>query len=103
MYLKGFLTLLLIICWTGGIYGTPENIKPGVIYYSDEIDEDSEIMDLIDEKNYEEVYRNYTYYEAVYNDHKKLQNLKEFKRGELLWMEIYHYDAQGTYLRKERK
>ncbi|MCP4296842.1 MAG: hypothetical protein GY786_14670, partial [Proteobacteria bacterium] len=54
------------------ISARPEIIVEGQIYYSDEIDEEAEIKELVSEKNYEEVYRNYTYYEAVYDQQKRL-------------------------------
>ena len=78
----------------------PEKIKPGVIYYSDETEEVDGIEDLIGEKNFEEVYRNYTYFEAVYDQQKRISILKEFERGELIRTVRFQYHSDGRLLKK---
>ncbi len=95
--IKRTLTLIIITLFLGlfRISARPEIIVEGTIYYSNEIEEDAEIKELVGEKNYEEVYRDYTYYEAVYDEQKRLVLIKEFERGELVWSEKYIYDEGG--------
>ena len=100
--------LFLFFCLVGTFpglnpeaYAAPEKIIPGNSYYSDDYVELNQILELAEEKNLEEVYQHYQYYEAIYNNHKKILQFKCYKRGKLEWQEQYFYDEQGKLLKKE--
>jgi hypothetical protein len=76
----------------------PEKIRPGEIYHSAELAEPTN-QGLVrapgPEKNYEEVYQFYTYYEFVVNEAERVILFREYKRGEVIRTEKYDYDASG--------
>jgi hypothetical protein len=77
----------------------PEKIRAGHSYYSDELAEPTDrglVRALGPEKNYEEVYQLYTYYEIVYDAAQRVVLFREYKRGELIRTEEYRYDASGS-------
>ena len=77
----------------------PEKIRPGDSYYSDELVEPTNhglVRALGPEKNYEEVYQLYTYYEVVYDEGKRVVLFREYKRGEVIRAEEYRYNAAGS-------
>jgi hypothetical protein len=77
----------------------PEKIRPGHSYYSDELAEPTNqglVRALGAEKNYEEVYQLYTYYEVVYDEGKRVVLFREYKRGEVIRSEEYRYDDAGS-------
>ena len=76
----------------------PEKIRPGESYFSDELAEPTD-QGLVrapgPEKNYEEVYQFYTYYEFVHNEGKRVVLFREYKRGDVIRTEKYSYDGSG--------
>jgi hypothetical protein len=78
----------------------PERIRPGVTYYSDDFVEEGGLRDLAAEKNYEEVYQFYRYYEAVYDEAGRITLFKEFVRGDLVRTERYRYGEGGELVEK---
>ncbi len=79
----------------------PEKIRPGVSYYSDEVVELDGVKDLGDEKNYEEVYQFYRYFEAIYDDTGRVTVFIEYVRGEVRQRDEYSYGSDGKL--RERK
>jgi hypothetical protein len=78
----------------------PEHIRPGISYYSDAFLVAGLVHDLAAEKNYEEVYQFYSYYEAIYDAQERVVIFKEYKRGELIRTEEYSYRASGDLLER---
>ncbi|MBF0351265.1 MAG: hypothetical protein HQM11_09535 [SAR324 cluster bacterium] len=74
-------------------WGLPEKIIPGHSYYSNEYLENDGCYDLGEEKNLEEVYQNYNYYEAQYNINQQVIIFKAYKQGELEWKMTCDYRA----------
>jgi hypothetical protein len=94
--------LVLAICLLSpSAQARPEKIKAGLSYYSDEVQPHGQTQDLVGEKNYEEVYQLYTYYEVIYDDSERVSLFKEYKRGELIRTESYEYNAAGKLEKKE--
>jgi hypothetical protein len=77
----------------------PEKIRPGHSYYSDELGESTN-QGLVrapgEEKNYEEVYQFYSYYEFVYDEQERVVLFREYKRGDVIRTEKYSYDDSGA-------
>jgi hypothetical protein len=74
-------------------------IRPGDSYYSDELAEPTNrglVRVLGPEKNYEEVFQFYTYYEVVYGEGERAVLFREYKRGEVIRTEEYRYDDSGS-------
>lgn len=78
----------------------PERIKAGMSYYSDDFVQNGLVSDLAGEKNYEEVYQFYSYYEAIYDDQGRVVTFKEYKRGDVIRTEEYRYRASGGLLER---
>jgi len=78
----------------------PEKIKPGMSYYSDDFVVAGLVHDLAAEKNYEEVYQFYSYYEVIYDAQERVTIFKEYKRGELIRTEEYRYQPSGDLLER---
>jgi hypothetical protein len=77
----------------------PEKIRPGHSYYSDELGESTNqglVRTPGDEKNYEEVYQFYSYYEFVYDEQERVVLFREYKRGDVIRTEKYSYDDSGA-------
>lgn len=87
--------------WSAGAQARPEKIKPGLSYYSDEVRSENQVQDIIGEKNYEEVYQLYTYYEVIYDAATRVVVFKEYKRGDLILTERYEYGAGEKLKSKE--
>jgi hypothetical protein len=94
---RSFLLISISLAWLAPTLAIarPERIKPGMSYYSDDFVEEGRIRDLAEEKNYEEVYQFYTYYEALYDANARVVVFKEYRRGEVIRTERYRYDAKG--------
>jgi len=73
----------------------PEKIREGTSYYSDDFIEEGVVRDIAEEKNYEEVYQFYSYYEAIYDARERVVVFKEYKRGEVIREDRYRYSAAG--------
>ena len=74
----------------------PEKIRAGVSYYSNDYVERGLVRDIGVEKNYEEVYQLYTYYEVIYDDAERVVVFIEYKRGDMLRREEYAYGQDGA-------
>ncbi len=79
----------------------PERIKPGLSYYSEDYSTVDKVSDIAEEKNYEEVFKNYEYYEAVYDDKKRVKTFRAYKRGEIVLTKRYFYRPDGRLAKKE--
>lgn len=92
------LSLLLIIlhfAFVNAASASPETIKAGRLYYADEYEIKSNIAQLGEERNHEEVFKNYNYYEASYDEHKRIILFRAYKKGEVEWEEHYTYHPGG--------
>jgi len=69
-------------------------------YYSDDFVVAGLVHDLAAEKNYEEVYQFYSYYEVIYDAQERVTIFKEYKRGELIRTEEYRYQPSGDLLER---
>jgi hypothetical protein len=76
----------------------PERIREGVSYYSDDFVRSGEVHDIAEEKNYEEVYQLYTYYEAIYDAGARVTVFKEYERGKEIREERYRYGKAGVLI-----
>jgi hypothetical protein len=85
------------------LHARPERIRPGVEYYSDDYVEQAGVRDIAGEKNYEEVYQLYTFYEAVYDAEERVERFKEYERGDVVREDRYRYDAKGKLIEHEIK
>ena len=79
----------------------PERIKPGIPYYSDKYETIDGRYELGEEKNLEEVYKNYNYYEAVYDKKGRVVIFNAFKKGMIEFSEVYYYDGGNRPVKKE--
>ncbi|MDP6980372.1 MAG: hypothetical protein QF570_17530 [Myxococcota bacterium] len=84
-------------------HARPEKIEPGVPYYSDDFVTDGLVHDIAQEKNYEEVYQFYTYYEVIYDEKQRVVVFTEYKRGDVLRRDEYAYDAAGNLATRTTK
>ena len=82
-------------------HARPERIKAGISYYSEDYTTKDGISDIGDEKNYEEVFKNYEYYEAVYDEHKRITRFRAYKRGDIVLIENYSYNDDGKISLKQ--
>lgn len=74
----------------------PERIRAGHSYYSDDVSIEGVVRDLAGEKNYEEVYQSYRYYEAVYDDRERVVTFKHVERGEVVREDRYRYAGDSA-------
>jgi len=74
-------------------YSRPEVIRADVPYYSNDYIQQGVVRDIESEKNYEEVYQFYTYYEVIYDSSERVKVFREYKRGDLIHEEQYQYDG----------
>ena len=81
----------------------PYEIKPGVSYYSDEYTTTNGLSELGEEKNYEEVYQHYNYYEAVFDSQQRVVIFNAYKQGVIEFSESYYYDPGGRLAKKAVK
>ena len=86
-----FLVVLLMVS-ASAVYSRPEVIRADISYYSDDYFQNGVVRDIEAEKNYEEIYQFYTYYEVVYDSEKRVKVFREYKRGEIIHEEHYQYD-----------
>ena len=78
----------------------PERIRPGHSYYSDSEAGEGEVRDIGQERNYEEVYQSYRYYEAVYDEAERVVTFREYVRGDPVRTEEYRYDSAGRLVER---
>jgi len=90
--------------FVGTAEARPEKIQAGMSYYSDDYvvsgEEPARIHDIEDEKNYEEVYQFYTYYEAIYDATERVTQFIEYRRGEVKRREKYEYGEGGGLVKR---
>lgn len=96
---------LLLSCLVGslapiGAGARPERVRPGHSYYSDDSLAVGLVRDIGAEKNYEEVYQAYRYYEAVYDEAERVVIFREYRRGEAIRTEEYRYGPDGALLER---
>lgn len=77
----------------------PETIRPGIAYYDEDYEVNAGVPDLVGEKNYEEVYRNYAYFEARYDDRHRVVTFVAYKRGDMVWRVRIDYGPNGKITR----
>jgi len=97
--------LLALVGWmltleTGG--ARPERIVPGDAYFSQTYTVRAGVSELGVQRNYEEVYMLYTYYEGVYDAKLRMERFRAFERGQVIWEERYFYPPDGSPPYKER-
>lgn len=78
----------------------PERIRAGMSYYSDDYVVEGMVHDIADEKNYEEVYQFYTYYEAIYDEAGRVKEFVEYERGDEVRREKYDYADDDALVRR---
>ncbi len=78
----------------------PYEIKAGMSYYSDEYTTHNDISALGEEKNIEEVYQNYNYYEAIFDDQERIVIFNAYEKGLIEFSETYSYDGDGRLVKK---
>ena len=89
-----FRAVCLITCLTmlaPAVQSRPETIRADVKYYSDEYFETGLVKDIESERNYEEIWQHYTYYEVVYDSRERVTVFKEYKQGSVILEEHYRY------------
>ncbi|MDH5718690.1 MAG: hypothetical protein OEZ22_13780 [Spirochaetia bacterium] len=78
-----------------------ETITPGLPLFSESYIKNGNVYEVDEENNFEEVYRNYQFYEAVYDEKKRVSIFKAYEKGEVKWMEKYYYDNETGKLNKK--
>ena len=94
------LVALAALLAVGSAAARPEKIRPRHSYYSDGTRVEGLVRDIGEEKNYEEVYQRYRYYEAVYDEAGRVVLFKEYVRGDLIRTEEYRYGAEGALVER---
>ena len=94
------LVALAALLAVGSAAARPEKIRPGHSYYSDGTRVEGLVRDIGEEKNYEEVYQRYRYYEAVYDEAGRVVLFKEYERGEVTRTDEYRYGPEGALLER---
>ena len=94
------LVALAALLAVGSAAARPEKIRPRHSYYSDGTRVEGLVRDIGEEKNYEEVYQRYRYYEAVYDEAGRVVLFKEYERGEVTRTDEYRYGPEGALLER---
>lgn len=95
------ITLVVSAAFPPSLIAKPERIKAGIPYYSDQYESVDGRYELAEEKNFEEVYKNFNYYEAVYDKKERIVIFNAFEKGELEFSEVYYYDEGTRPVKKE--
>ena len=90
----------LALLSAGSADARPERIEAKISYYSNDFVVMGLVHDLATEKNYEEVYQFYAYYEAIYDAQERVVVFKEYKRGKLIRTEEYRYRESGSLMER---
>jgi hypothetical protein len=96
----GFLALCVVFAPAHDARARPETIRAGHSYYSDDYVEAGLVRDIAEEKNYEEVYQFYGFYEAIYDEAGRVVTFREYKRGDPVRTEEYRYAPDGSLLER---
>lgn len=94
------LATLIALAWSAGAGARPENVRAGHSYYSDGEFAAGLVRDIVGEKNYEEVYQSYRYYEAVYDEDERVVRFVEYVRGDAVRTETYAYGPDGRLVER---
>jgi hypothetical protein len=94
------LVALAVLFAAGSAAARPEKIRPGHSYYSDGARVEGIVRDIGEEKNYEEVYQRYRYYEAVYDEAGRVVLFREYVRGDVIRTEEYRYGPEGALVER---
>ena len=92
IFLSVILILLSAVAYSEGEF-KPYKITPGISYYSNEYSIRNGVAQLGAEKNFEEIYQNYNYYEAVFDEQQRMVVFKAYKRGSIEFSETYVYEG----------
>ena len=90
-FLRAFWLIAALTLLAPAVHSRPEVIRAGMKYYSDEYFENGLVKDIEAEKNYEEIYQHYTYYEVIYDSRERVTVFKEYKQGAVILEERYRY------------
>ena len=88
---RGISLIACLLLVAPAVQSRPEVTREGMKYYSDEYFENGLVKDIESEKNYEEIYQHYTYYEVVYDAQGRVTVFKEYKQGAVIVEELYRY------------
>lgn len=77
-------------------HSRPYIILEDISYYSNAALQTGTVSDLVGEKNLEEVYQFYSYFEAVYDSQGRVKVFKEYQQGEVIREERYVYHDEST-------
>ena len=94
------LSIFLVLAFFSSSEARPERIKPGISYFAEDYTTKDNVSDITIEKNYEEVFKNYEYYEAVYDDKERVKIFRGYKRGDVVLKEEYFYSSKGSLAKK---
>lgn len=94
-------SVFFVLAITSTPQAKPENITPGLSYFAEDYETTNNISEITVEKNFEEVFKNYEYFESVYDDQKRVKIFRAYKRGDVILTEHYRYDSKGNL--KEKK
>ncbi len=94
------LAWLAVVGFVSDLAARPETVRAGESYYSDDYRRVDGVRDIVGEKNFEEVYQFYTYYEVVYDEQERVSVFKEYKRGEIIRLEQYRYGTDGKLVER---
>ena len=89
---------LLLMGSASLVHSRPEVIRADLSYYSDDYVQEGMVKDIESEKNYEEIYQFYTYYEVIYDESERVKVFREYKKGDVIYEERYQYE-QGSVKR----
>ena len=90
------LAILTLLSVYAPAYSRSEIVKEGMSYFSDDYMQIDGIKDLAEDKNIEEVYQFYTYYEARYDSSSRVILFKRYKQGEVILEERYLYEGNSS-------
>jgi len=95
IFLSAVLFLLSAVAYSEGEF-KPYKITPGISYYSNEYSTENGVSQLGEEMNLEEVYQNYNYYEAVFDEQERMVVFKAYKQGSIEFSETYVYKGEDN-------
>lgn len=95
------LSAILILAMVSTSQARPEKIKSGLSYFAEDYVTTGNVSEITVEKNFEEVFKNYEYFESVYDEKNRVKIFRGYKRGDVILTEHYTYGADGKL--KEKK
>lgn len=94
-------TVAIVLGVTSASEARPENPKPGRSYYAEDYATKDGVSEIGTEKNFEEVFKNYEYFESVYDEKGRPVIFRVYKKSELVLTEYYFYDSDGRLEKKK--